>query len=86
MPVISSFFGIEIRMYYREHGVPHFHAEFQGERASFDVEGEILSGWIRSRAARRLIRSWSLARHDELLANWQRARAGEALEPIAPVD
>jgi hypothetical protein len=29
MPVISTFFGIEIRMFYREHGLPHFHAEYQ---------------------------------------------------------
>ena len=27
MPVISVFFGIVIRMFYREHGVAHFHAE-----------------------------------------------------------
>jgi len=27
MPVISTFFGIVIRMFYREHGLPHFHAE-----------------------------------------------------------
>jgi hypothetical protein len=26
MPRISSFYGIVIAMYYREHGVPHFHA------------------------------------------------------------
>ena len=31
MPVISTFFGIVIRMFYREHGLPHFHAEFQGQ-------------------------------------------------------
>jgi hypothetical protein len=30
MPVISTFFGIVIRMFYREHGLPHFHAEYQG--------------------------------------------------------
>lgn len=28
MPVISVFFGIVIRMFYREHGVAHIHAEF----------------------------------------------------------
>lgn len=27
VPVISVFFGIVIRMFYREHGVAHFHAE-----------------------------------------------------------
>ena len=26
MPVISRFYGILIKMYFREHGRPHFHA------------------------------------------------------------
>ena len=32
VPTISTFFGIVIRMYYQEHGVPHFHAEYQASR------------------------------------------------------
>jgi uncharacterized protein DUF4160 len=35
VPVISIFFGIVIRMFYREHGVAHFHAEYQGQQATF---------------------------------------------------
>ena len=33
MPEISRFYGIIIKMYFREHGLPHFHAiygEFNG--------------------------------------------------------
>lgn len=40
MPVISSFFGIIIRMYYQEHGIPHFHAEYQGQFAVFTFKGK----------------------------------------------
>jgi hypothetical protein len=86
MPVISTFFGIVIRMYYREHGVPHFHAEYQGQQATFTLDGEILAGSIDSRTALRLIKEWSLAHDAELEANWGRGRAGEALERIAPLD
>jgi len=86
MPVISTFFGIVIRMFYREHGVPHFHAEYQGQQATFTLDGEILAGTIRSRTALRLIQEWSLARHTELEANWGKARGGEPLERIAPLD
>ena len=86
MPVISTFFGIVIRMFYREHGVPHFHAEYQGQQATFTIDGEILAGTIRSGTALRLIREWGLARSAELEANWGRAREGEALERIAPLD
>ena len=30
MPEICRFYGIVIRMYFREHGPPHFHAEYGG--------------------------------------------------------
>lgn len=86
MPVISTFFGIVIRMFYREHGTPHFHAEHQGDRATFTVEGEILAGSIRSPVAVRLIREWSLAYRGELEANWNKARAGEPLDRIPPLE
>lgn len=86
MPVISTFFGIVVRMYYQEHGVPHFHAEYQGQQATFRMDGEILAGAIGSRTALRLIREWSLAHGDELRANWEKARAGEPLDRIPPLD
>jgi hypothetical protein len=73
-------------MYYREHGVAHFHAEHQGQQATFTFDGEILAGSVRSGTARRLIKEWSLARRPELEANWKRASRGEALERIAPLD
>ena len=53
-------------MFYREHGVIHFHAEYQGEQATFTFDGEILAGNIRSRTARRLIKEWGLAHGAEL--------------------
>lgn len=86
IPVISTFFGIVIRMFYREHGVPHFHAEYQGQQATFTLDGEVLAGSIRSGTARRLIRDWTLAHQVELELNWGRAKGGEALERIAPLD
>ena len=86
MPVISTFFGIVIRMFYREHGVPHFHAEFRGQQATFTFDGEILAGSLQSGTAQRLIREWSLAHRQELDANWGRMKSGEPLERIAPLD
>jgi Domain of unknown function (DUF4160) len=86
MPVVSTFFGIVIRMFYQEHGVPHFHAEYQGQQATFTFDGEALAGTFRSRPALRLIEEWASAHRDELEANWTRARAGEPLERIAPLD
>lgn len=86
MPVISTFFGIVIRMFYREHGVPHFHAEHQGQQASFLFSGELLAGEIRSSVARRLITEWATLHRGDLEANWGKMKAGDALERIAPLE
>ena len=86
MPVISIFFGIVIRMFYREHGVAHFHAEYQGQQATFTFDGEILAGVIRSRTALRLIKEWAQLHRDQLEANWRRMRSGEPFERIHPLE
>lgn len=39
MPVIATFFGIVIRMYDKEYGAPHFHAEHQAEQGKVDFDG-----------------------------------------------
>ena len=86
MPVISVFFGIVIRMFYREHGIPHFHAEHQGQQATFKFDGKLLAGTIRSRTAVRLIGEWATTHGPELEANWDRMKAGRSLERIEPLD
>jgi len=64
MPIISTFFGIIIRMYFGDHNPPHFHVEFQGEKATFDFDGKLLAGTISSGTARNwcgtgLVRDWA---------------------------
>jgi hypothetical protein len=81
-----TFLGIVIRMFFQEHGVPHFHAEYQGQQASLTFDGKVLAGTIRSRTALRLVEEWAVSHRAELEANWQRVQAGEPLEKIAPLD
>lgn len=73
-------------MFYREHGVAHFHAEYQGQQATFTFDGEVLAGVLGSRIARRLIKEWATIHRPELEANWNRIKAGEPLERIAPLE
>ena len=73
-------------MFYLEHGVPHFHAEHQGEQATFTFDGKILAGSISSRTAARLITEWAIAHGPELQANWLRMNAGQALVRIEPLN
>lgn len=37
------FFGIIIRMYYKEHEPRHFHAEHQSQQGKFSFSGEMTS-------------------------------------------
>jgi hypothetical protein len=86
VPIISTFFGIVIRMFYREHGVAHFHAEYQGQQATFTFDGKVLAGSLRSPTARRLIQEWTTSHRAELEANWRRVQTGEPLDKIEPLD
>jgi hypothetical protein len=38
MPTISAFYGILIRMYWDEHGPPHFHALYADYEALIDIQ------------------------------------------------
>jgi len=71
MPVIARFYGIVIKMYFREHGVPHFHAvygEYNGVflLTSLDME----EGDLPSRA-QRLVREWAACYQKELQQMWE---------------
>ena len=86
MPEISRFFGIVIRMFWREHEAPHIHAQY-GE---FVATMEIATGAVRTQhfptRALRLVDDWRERHAAELLANWHRMRRGEQPIPIAPLD
>ena len=45
MPEISVFFGIEVTMYYDDHNPPHFHADYNGQKALVDIiKGRVIRG------------------------------------------
>lgn len=86
MPRISFFYGITIWMYWNEgaHARPHFHARYAGQAASIDFAGELIAGSLAPRALA-LVAEWATLHHDELVANWERARRDEPLQPIDPL-
>jgi uncharacterized protein DUF4160 len=86
VPIISAFFGIIIRMFFDDHEPAHFHAEYQGDHATFDFSGRLLVGEIRSATARKLIRQWARSHRTDLEVNWKRAKALQPLSQIAPLE
>ncbi len=60
MPEISRFYGIIIKMYFLDHGRPHFHAETQNMKAKFDIETlDIIEGELPIPAIR-YVKEWLL--------------------------
>jgi hypothetical protein len=85
MPEISRFLGIVIGMFYRKHHPAHFHAVY-GE---YEVTIEIESGAVAVRFSKRalaLVQEWRTLHVSELLENWARARQGQPLTSIAPLE
>ena len=67
MPELSRFFGIVIGMFYREHGVPHFHAVYGERRISVEVDTLTVHGDFPQRA-QFLVLEWA-GRHRNLHAS-----------------
>ena len=68
-----------------DHPPPHFHARYQDQEVTIEIETGIVTGKM-SRRALRMLFEWSEAHQTELMANWERARAREPLERIVPLD
>ena len=86
MPEVSRFFGIIIRMYHDERNPPHFHAEYQGNKAVFDLNGNMTQGDLKSKTARKLVREWVDLHNEEIARNWDLAMNDRQLNKIAPLD
>lgn len=72
-------------MYFLDHNPPHFHAEYQGQRAEFDIRTlELIEGDLPTRA-HAMVLEWAAMHRAELLANWQSATVPEPLTTIAPL-
>lgn len=88
MPLISSFYGLLIRMYFfdvDQHHLPHIHVQYQGSHAQFAIEtGELLAGTL-PRPQTRLVQAWIELHGDELLAAWDMAVQGFRPGRIAPL-
>lgn len=88
MPTISMFYGIIIYLYFfddERHKLPHIHARYQGQDASFSIDdGSLLAGEIPSSKAK-LVQAWIEIHHDALLADWELAVNGETPFPIEPL-
>ena len=85
MPATSRFLGIVIGMFFNEHGVPHFHAVYGEHEATIEIESERVHGHRPRRVLALTLEGTRMHRAD-LLEDWRRARAGEALVRVPPLE
>ncbi len=85
MPEISLFYGIRVTMYYDDHNPPHFHAEYNGNKALIEIDkARVIKGALPSRQLK-LILAWCVLHQDELMQNWELSKDGKPLNRINPL-
>ena len=85
MPEISLFYGIRVTMYYDDHNPPHFHAEYNGNKAIIEIDtARCIKGALPSRQLK-LILAWCVLHQDELMQNWELSKDGKPLNRINPL-
>lgn len=85
MPTISMFFGIAIRMYFDEHGPPHFHAYYGDDDVVMSIGTlEVMEGHLPRRALA-LVLEWAAEHRGELEENWSRVEEHKPLKVIEPL-
>ncbi len=86
MPELCRFYGIVIRMYFDDHGPPHFHASYGGDEAVIGIDGlTSLHGRLPPRA-QGLVIEWASHRQEELRRAWALAKHLELPDRIAPLE
>jgi hypothetical protein len=86
MPTISSFFGLVIQMFWREHAPPHFHAIYAEFEAEIDVRTlEVIRGKLPRRALV-MVLEWATEHRAELMEDWDLCQAKQAPKKIPPLE
>jgi len=72
MPIISSFYGLVIKMYFQqsEHNPPHFHAIYGEYVGEIDIQTlDMMEGDLPAKALA-LVKEWAEQHREELLNIW----------------
>lgn len=73
-------------MFYNDHDPAHFHAIYGEHEALIEIETLLVLRGSLPRRALTLVIEWAALHREELRTDWQMARDGEVLTPIAPLD
>lgn len=85
VPLLSRFYGIEIRVRWDDHPPPHIHVYYGEHRASVSVETlDVIEGKL-PRRVRALVLEWALQHRVELRRAWSAVDRHEVPGRIEPL-
>jgi Domain of unknown function (DUF4160) len=85
VPLVSEFFGIKIYMYWDDHLPGHFHAEYGNLKALVSIrEGVVIRGLLPVKQLK-LVLAWCEIHKEELIKNWESAKAHGSISKIEPL-
>ena len=85
MPEVSRFLGIIITFNYDEHNPPHFHARYGEYNGLFLIKELRMSEGNLPKKVKNLVLEWADEHRDELMEDWNLARAEKPLHKIEPL-
>lgn len=87
MLIISKFYGIIVRMYFidnKQHNLPHIHVNYNEYRSIFDLDGNIIEGYI-PKSQQKILQAWIEIHNIELKKLWDvllQGKEGYKIEPL----
>lgn len=86
LPIISTFFGIVIKIFHGDHNPPHIHATYGEFEAQFEIAtGRIIAGRLPPRA-QKLVKEWLKLRKLEVMKAWGEAEQFGTPRRIKPLE
>lgn len=73
-------------MFFNDHEPSHFHGTYGEIEALVEVETLAIYRGQLPRRALALVLEWATLHREELRQDWQRAKVGQPLQPIAPLE
>jgi len=85
VPEICRFLGIVIKMFFEDHGPPHFHAIYGDREAVFAVDSlELIEGNLPPRV-KGLVIEWASSNHQQLRENWELMAKHQKFKKMKPL-
>jgi len=86
MPTLSTFYGIMVRMYHRDHPPPHFHAVYGEHELIVGVNPIVVLEGTAPPRVRSMVLEWAALHQGELQAAWEACQRQELPGRIDPLE